>query len=86
MRRTIVTPQAKPRLPVTRQMPEGIAFRSRVVRELDNNRPLSCGRSYIAQGQAAGAQLGITVVPVEVRNANGLEDAISRSVKAPSKR
>jgi putative ABC transport system substrate-binding protein len=35
-------------------------------------------RSYIAQGEAAGPQLGITVVPVSVRDANALEGAISK--------
>ena len=35
-------------------------------------------RAYIAQGNTAGSQLGITVVPVGVRDANDLEDAISK--------
>jgi putative ABC transport system substrate-binding protein len=36
-------------------------------------------RAYIAQGEAAGPQLGVSVVPVGVRNANDLEGAISKS-------
>jgi putative ABC transport system substrate-binding protein len=35
-------------------------------------------RAYIAQGEAAGAQLGVAVVPVGVRDANALEGAISK--------
>jgi putative ABC transport system substrate-binding protein len=35
-------------------------------------------RAYIAEGDAAGRQLGVAVVPVEVRNANDLEGAISK--------
>ena len=35
-------------------------------------------RAYIAQGNTAGSQLGITVVPFGVRDANDLEDAISK--------
>jgi putative tryptophan/tyrosine transport system substrate-binding protein len=35
-------------------------------------------RAYIAQGEAAGAQLGVAVVPVGVRDANTLEGAISK--------
>ena len=35
-------------------------------------------RAYIAQGEAAGPQLGVAVVPVGVRDANGLEGAISK--------
>jgi len=35
-------------------------------------------RAYIAQGDAAGPQLGVAVVPVGVRDANTLEGAISK--------
>jgi putative ABC transport system substrate-binding protein len=35
-------------------------------------------RAYIAEGNAAGARLGVTVVPVGVREANDLEGAISK--------
>ncbi len=35
-------------------------------------------RAYIAEGNAAGAQLGVAVVPVGVRDANDLEGAISK--------
>ena len=35
-------------------------------------------RAYIAEGDAAGAGLGVAVVPVEVRDANELEGAISK--------
>lgn len=35
-------------------------------------------RAYIAEGDAAGPRLGVTVVPVEVRDANDLEGAISK--------
>jgi len=35
-------------------------------------------RAYIAQGDAAGSQLSLTVVPVGVRDANDLEGAISK--------
>src|SRR5947208_9640336 len=36
-------------------------------------------RAYIAEGDTASSRLGIAVVPVEVRNANDLEDAISKT-------
>ncbi len=35
-------------------------------------------RAYIAQGDAAGPELGVVVVPVAVRDANDLEGAISK--------
>ena len=35
-------------------------------------------RAYIAEGEAAGPRLGVTVVPVGVREANDLEGAISK--------
>jgi putative ABC transport system substrate-binding protein len=35
-------------------------------------------RAYIAQGDAAGPQLGVTVVPFAVRDANALEGVISK--------
>jgi putative ABC transport system substrate-binding protein len=35
-------------------------------------------RAYIAEGEAAGPQLGVAVVPVGVRDANTLEGAISK--------
>ena len=35
-------------------------------------------RAYIAQGDAAGPQLGVAVVPIGVRDANDLEGAISK--------
>ena len=35
-------------------------------------------RAYIAEGNAAGPQLGVAVVPVGVRDANDLEGAISK--------
>jgi putative ABC transport system substrate-binding protein len=35
-------------------------------------------RAYIAQGDAAGSQLGVAVVPVRVRDAKDLEGAISK--------
>jgi putative ABC transport system substrate-binding protein len=35
-------------------------------------------RAYIAQGDAAGPQLGVAVVPVRVRDADDLEGAISK--------
>jgi putative ABC transport system substrate-binding protein len=35
-------------------------------------------RAYIAQGDAAGPQLGVAVVPIEVRDANTMENAISK--------
>src|SRR3954447_24046573 len=35
-------------------------------------------RAYIAQGDAAGSQLGVDVVPVRVQDANALEGAISK--------
>jgi len=35
-------------------------------------------RAYIAQGDAAGSELGVTVLPVGVRGANDLEGAISK--------
>jgi putative ABC transport system substrate-binding protein len=35
-------------------------------------------RAYIAEGDAAGARLGVTVVPVGVRDANDLEGAVSK--------
>jgi putative tryptophan/tyrosine transport system substrate-binding protein len=35
-------------------------------------------RAYIGQGEAAGSQLGVTVVPAGVREANDLEGAISK--------
>src|SRR5215813_13429753 len=35
-------------------------------------------RAYIAQGEAAGPQLGVAVVPFGVRDANALEGAISK--------
>jgi putative tryptophan/tyrosine transport system substrate-binding protein len=35
-------------------------------------------RAYIAQGDAAGSQLGVDVVPVRVRDAKELEGAISK--------
>jgi putative ABC transport system substrate-binding protein len=35
-------------------------------------------RAYIAQGEAAGPQLGVAVVPVRVRDVNDLEGAISK--------
>jgi putative ABC transport system substrate-binding protein len=35
-------------------------------------------RAYIAQGDAAGSQLGVDVVPVRVRDAKDLEGAISK--------
>lgn len=35
-------------------------------------------RAYIAEGDAAGPRLGVTVVPVGVRDANDLEGAISK--------
>jgi putative ABC transport system substrate-binding protein len=35
-------------------------------------------RAYIAQGEAAGPELGMAVVPIGVRNANDLEGAISK--------
>jgi putative ABC transport system substrate-binding protein len=35
-------------------------------------------RAYIAEGDAAGRQLGVAVVPVEVREAHELDGAISR--------
>ena len=35
-------------------------------------------RAYIAQAEAAGPQLGVTVVPVGVRDANTLESAFSK--------
>ena len=35
-------------------------------------------RAYIAQGEAAGAQLGVAVVPVEARDVNEMEAAISK--------
>ena len=35
-------------------------------------------RAYIAQGDAAGPQLGVTVVPFEVRDANAMESALSK--------
>src|SRR4051812_16874225 len=35
-------------------------------------------RAYIAQGDAAGPQLGVAVVPVRVQDANALEGAISK--------
>jgi ABC-type uncharacterized transport system substrate-binding protein len=35
-------------------------------------------RAYIAEGESAGPQLGVTVVPVGVRNASDLEGAISK--------
>jgi putative ABC transport system substrate-binding protein len=35
-------------------------------------------RTYIAEGEAAGPQLGVTVVPVRVRDANDLEGAFSK--------
>ncbi|MGB8070690.1 MAG: ABC transporter substrate-binding protein, partial [Pseudolabrys sp.] len=38
-------------------------------------------RAYIAQGATAGPRLGVDVVPVEVRDANALESAISKISK-----
>ena len=42
-------------------------------------------RAYIAEGEAAGPQLGVAVVPVGVRDANTLEGAIQRSVQTTCK-
>src|SRR5262249_28688744 len=35
-------------------------------------------RAYIAQGDAAGSQLGVTIAPIGVRDANDLDGAISK--------
>jgi len=65
---------ARKRIELAREMIKGLSRVALLVNTADE----IGSRAYIAQGEAAGSQLGVTVVPVGVRDANDLEGAISK--------